>query len=105
MQVAHIKHKFKAPGTDLLTLKYDYLLSIFAFKFNLRHHNQVAIEIFGVNQPPVPTYKEVATVGRGHGTYFPLRHQRIPNPRFLHNMVSYYCHYRLLETIQKLMLW
>ena len=43
--------------------------------------NQVAIEIFGVNQPPVPTYKEVATVGRG--TYFPPRHPTHSEPSFL----------------------
>ena len=38
MQVDPIKHNFKAPGTDLLTLEYDELLSIFAFRFNLRRY-------------------------------------------------------------------
>jgi hypothetical protein len=30
--------KLKPPGTKRLTLKYDMLLSNFAFKFNLRRH-------------------------------------------------------------------
>jgi len=38
VQVDPIKHKLKAPGTYLLTPKYDDLLSNFAFKINLRHH-------------------------------------------------------------------
>ena len=41
MQVDPIKAKLKAPGTVLLKLKCDEPLSIFAFKFNLRHYNKV----------------------------------------------------------------
>ena len=33
-----MKSKLKAPGTKCLKLKYDNLLSSFAFKFNLRHY-------------------------------------------------------------------
>ena len=36
MQVAPIKPTLKAPGTKRLKLKYDKLLSSFAFKFSLR---------------------------------------------------------------------
>ena len=36
MQVDPIKPKLKAPGTNLLTLKYYEPLSQFAFNFNLR---------------------------------------------------------------------
>ena len=36
MQVAPIEPTLKAPGTGRLTLKYDKLLSSFAFNFNLR---------------------------------------------------------------------
>ena len=41
MQVDPINPMLKAPGTHLLTLKYDEMLSSFAFKFNLRRYNQV----------------------------------------------------------------
>jgi hypothetical protein len=34
-----MKPKIKAPGTNLLTLKYDEPLSNFAFNFNLRHYS------------------------------------------------------------------
>jgi hypothetical protein len=36
VQVDPIRPKLKAPGTKLLKLGYDELLSSFAFKFNLR---------------------------------------------------------------------
>jgi len=36
VQVEPMKSKLKAPGTKRLKLKYDNLLSSFAFKFNLR---------------------------------------------------------------------
>jgi len=42
VQVVPIKPTLKAPGTKRLNLKYDELLSIFAFKFNLRRYNPVA---------------------------------------------------------------
>ena len=38
VQVDPIRSTLKAPGTDLLTLEYDDLLSYFAFNFDLRHH-------------------------------------------------------------------
>jgi len=34
-----MKPKLKAPGINLLTLKFDEPLSTFAFKFNLRRYN------------------------------------------------------------------
>jgi len=40
VQVDPIKHKLKAPGTNLLTLEYDELLSTFAFNLNLRRFIQ-----------------------------------------------------------------
>ena len=38
VQVDPIKPTLKAPGTKRLKLKYDELLSSFAFKFNLRRY-------------------------------------------------------------------
>ena len=38
MQVDPIKPTLKAPGTKRLKLKYDKVLSSFAFKFNLRRY-------------------------------------------------------------------
>jgi len=38
VQVDPIRPKLKAPGTKRLKLKYDKLLSRFAFKFKLRHY-------------------------------------------------------------------
>ena len=40
-QVEPMKSKLKAPGTKRLKLKYDNLLSRFAFNFNLRHYTMV----------------------------------------------------------------
>jgi len=40
VQVDPIKPTLKPPGTNRLKLKYDDLLSIFAFKFNLRRYNE-----------------------------------------------------------------
>ena len=39
MQVDPIKPTLKAPGTKRLELKYDELLSSFAFNFNLRRYD------------------------------------------------------------------
>jgi hypothetical protein len=41
VHVAHIKTTLKAPGAKQLKLKYDKLLSSFAFKFNLHRFNMV----------------------------------------------------------------
>jgi len=38
VQVDPMKPMLKAPGTNLLTLKHDEPLSIFAFKLDLRHY-------------------------------------------------------------------
>ena len=38
MQVDPIKLALKAPGIELLKLKYDKVLKFFAFKFISRHH-------------------------------------------------------------------
>ena len=51
MQDNPIKPTLKAPGTKRLKLKYDELLSTFAFKFNLRRYNMDA----GLSSTPVPT--------------------------------------------------
>ena len=40
MQFDPIKNTLKAPGSNLLTLKHDELLSDFASTFNLRHHSK-----------------------------------------------------------------
>jgi len=40
VQVDPIKPMLKAPGTKFLNLKYDKLLSICAFNFNLRRHKK-----------------------------------------------------------------
>jgi len=42
VQVDPIKPTLKAPGTNLLTLKYVESVSTFAFNFNLRRYNQMA---------------------------------------------------------------
>ena len=42
MQVDPIKPTLKAPGTQRLNLKYDELLSSFAFNFNLRRYTEGA---------------------------------------------------------------
>ena len=55
MQVDHIKPSLKAPGIKLLKLKYDKLLSNFAFKFNLRRYT---LDDDGASDP----YCEVALV-------------------------------------------
>ena len=39
MQVYPIKTTLKAPGTQRLKQKYDYVLSSFAFNLNLRHYD------------------------------------------------------------------
>ena len=44
MQVDAIQPKLKAPGTKRLKLKYDNLLSSFAFKFSLRRYTQARAE-------------------------------------------------------------
>ena len=41
MQLDPIKPTLKAPGTKCLKLKYDKLLSNFAFKFKLRRYTMV----------------------------------------------------------------
>jgi hypothetical protein len=38
VQIDPIKPTFKAPGTNILVLKYDKPLSTFAFKYNLRRY-------------------------------------------------------------------
>jgi hypothetical protein len=40
VQVDPIKYKLKAPGTNLLALNFDELLSTFAFKVDLSHHTK-----------------------------------------------------------------
>jgi len=45
VQVDPIKPTLKAPGSHLLTLKYDKLLSCFGFKFNLRRCNVAAARL------------------------------------------------------------
>ena len=50
MQVDPIKPTLKAPGTKRLKLKYDGLLSSFAFKFNLRRYNEVLVELEGFDK-------------------------------------------------------
>jgi hypothetical protein len=42
VQVDPVKPQLKAPGTNLLTLEYDELLSTFAVKFILRRYTMVA---------------------------------------------------------------
>ena len=44
MQVDPIKPTLKPPGTQRLKLKYDEVLSNFAFKFNLRRYNEERAE-------------------------------------------------------------
>jgi len=41
VQVDPIEPTLKAPGYELLKLKYDDLLSTFDFKYDLRHHSKV----------------------------------------------------------------
>ena len=45
MQVDPINPKLKPPGTKRLKLKYDKPLSSFAFKLNLHHYTEVAVEL------------------------------------------------------------
>ena len=44
MQVKPIKPTLKAPGTKRWKLKYDELLSSFAFKFNLRRYSMAFLD-------------------------------------------------------------
>ena len=44
MQVDPIKPKLIAPGTNLLTLKYDETLSTFAFNLYLRPYTKIAVD-------------------------------------------------------------
>jgi hypothetical protein len=48
VQVEPMKFKLKAPGTKRLKLRYDHLLSMFAFNSNLRRYNLV--EVFPRNK-------------------------------------------------------
>jgi len=43
VQVDPIKPKLKPPGTTLLKLNCDILLSTYAFKFNLRRYTEVLV--------------------------------------------------------------
>jgi hypothetical protein len=43
VQLDHIKPTLKPPGTKQLKLNCDELLSDFAFNFNLRRYNKVAV--------------------------------------------------------------
>jgi len=45
VQLDPIKPKLKAPGTKRLKLEYDYLLSSFAFKINLRRYTVAAAHV------------------------------------------------------------
>jgi len=53
VQVAPIKTTMKAPGTQRLKLKYDQPLSNFAFKFNLRRHDEVFAALPSAGLPRV----------------------------------------------------
>ena len=48
MQVDPIKPTLKAPGSKLLKLKYDELLSSFAFNFNLRRYTMDYTQFMGL---------------------------------------------------------
>ena len=45
MQVDPVKPALKAPGTQRLKLNYDYLLTSFAFNFNLRRYNKAGAAV------------------------------------------------------------
>jgi len=45
VQVDPIKPTLQAPGTKRLKLKYNKLLYLFAFNFNLRRYTEVAAKI------------------------------------------------------------
>ena len=62
VQVDPIKHKLKAPGTNLLTLEYDDLLSTLAFTFNLRHHTSATITAACAPSASAPS---TSAAGRG----------------------------------------
>jgi len=61
VRVDPIKPMFKAPGTEGSKLKYDELLSKFAFKFNLRRYTSVPVGVALVVPPaPAPAPAAVA---------------------------------------------
>ena len=80
MQVDPIKPTLKAPGTERLNLKFDEMLSIFAFNSNLRRY----ISVLNLPSLPAPRYSlrasyvsvAASTVGasRGRGLHS-LRYQ------------------------------
>ena len=62
VQVEPMKPMSKAPGTKLLKLKCEKLLSIFGFKFNLRRYTWAA---------PTPRRPPANRTGRGRSTRRP----------------------------------
>ena len=67
VQVDPIKPKLKAPGAKRLKLKCDILLSIFAFKFNLRRYTE------GERLTPTLSIELASPLGRGlHSSTFRL---------------------------------
>ena len=60
MQVDPIKPTLKAPGTQLLELQYDELLSCFAFNLNLRRYIKDPITHMQVEDPAISPYGHIA---------------------------------------------
>jgi len=58
VQVDPIKPTLKAPGTKRLKLKYDKLLSSFAFKFNLRRSTKAGAVFGGLASAPLHSHSE-----------------------------------------------
>jgi hypothetical protein len=58
-----MKPTLTAPGSKRLRLKYDQLLSNFAFKFNLRRYN-VAEQVKPVSKADAEKEKAMAKAGR-----------------------------------------
>ena len=71
VQVDPIKPTLKAPGTKRLKLKYNVLLSTFAFKFNLRRYNTEREEGGVYKHKKKSKYQDTFVSGRGRGPIVP----------------------------------
>ena len=65
MQVDPIKPALKPHGTERLKLKYDTLLSAFAFELNLRRYSMAAPRMSTAGGPRNSAWNRLSTAGQG----------------------------------------
>ena len=76
MHVQPMNHVLKAPGSMLLTLRYDGPLSKFAFKFNLCHYTEAVTNIVFAAVAGSPLLILRVTGGGLHSSTFHLNLSR-----------------------------